>query len=160
MGLPASGMLDSPHNSEPSSKIAQIWTSCSVDGRMTPWTARTRLVSRTACSKLPVTPVIASTNRLPNECPPSGEPSLNRYWNSRDINGSTWARATMLLRKSPGGKMPCSRRSRPAEPPSSPTVTMAVMLAEWCLRPRSTVGMPVPPPMHTMRGPPWRKRYS
>ena len=61
---------------------------------------------------------------------PSGEPSPKRYWNSRAISGSTSDSATMLLRKSPGGRMPCSRRKRPDEPPSSPTVTIAVMFAE------------------------------
>ena len=44
------------------------------------------------------------------------------------ISGSASASATMQLRKSPGGSMPSSRRSRPELPPSSATVTMAVML--------------------------------
>lgn len=49
--------------------------------------------------------------------------------------------------------MPISWVSRPDEPPSSVTVTMAVMLELYCLSPRSRVESPVPPPMATMRGP-------
>ena len=41
----------------------------------------------------------------------------------------------MQLRKSPGGSTPSVRRKRPDEPPSSATVTMAVMLEVWRLSP-------------------------
>ena len=41
--------------------------------------------------------------------------------------GSVLARARMQLRISPGGRMPSSSRSVPEPPPSSATVTMAVI---------------------------------
>src|ERR1700723_3875213 len=70
----------------------------------------------------------------------------------------------MQLRRSPGGSILKSLRSRPEEPPSSVTVTTAARSAIWegsaagrpgtltCLRkPRSNVERPVPPPMATTR---------
>lgn len=47
--------------------------------------------------------------------------------------------------------MPKSSRSMPLPPPSSATVTMAVMLRESFFNPRSMVESPVPPPMTAMR---------
>ena len=120
---------------------------------MLPRTARTRLVSRTASSKLPVTPDMATMNRLPKLCPSRPEPSLKRYWKSFVISGSASASAAMQLRTSPGGRMPSSRRSRPELPPSSATVTTAVRLPEYSFSPRSSVDSPVPPPMATIFGP-------
>ena len=146
-------MFDSPLISCPSAVRACTVTCESVDGRIRPRTARTRLVSRTASSKLPVMPDIATMNRLPKLWPSRPEPSLKRYWNSRVIRGSASARAAMQLRTSPGGSTPSSRRRMPDEPPSSPTVTIAVRLLVCSLRPRSSTGMPVPPPMQTIFGP-------
>ena len=40
----------------------------------------------------------------------------------------------------------------PEPPPSSATVTTAVMFSDCRFRPRSMVESPVPPPMTTMRG--------
>src|SRR5205823_1269389 len=66
----------------------------------------------------------------------------------------------MQLRISPGGRTSNSRRRRPELPPSSVTVTMAVIstagAAEsagrvYRLRPFSTDDRPVPPPMATTR---------
>ncbi len=73
--------------------------------------------------------------------------------------GSTSARAAMQLRMSPTGGTPNSSRSLPDEPPSSATVTMAVMLLLTSLRPRRSVERPVPPPMATMRGPRASERF-
>ena len=104
---------------------------------------------------LPVTSDIATMNRFPNECPsrPSAEPSGKRYWNSRVISGSASASAAMQLRRSPGGITPSSRRSRPDDPPSSATVTIAVRLSVYSFSPRSSTESPVPPPRQTIRGP-------
>ena len=66
--------------------------------------------------------------------------------------GSVFASACMQLRTSPGGGMPRSARSIPLPPPSSATVTMAVMLRESFFSPRSMVESPVPPPMTAIRG--------
>ena len=73
--------------------------------------------------------------------------------------GSASASAAMQLRMSPIGGMPSSSRSLPDEPPSSATVTMAVMLLVTSFRPRSSVDRPVPPPMATMRGPRASERF-
>ena len=70
----------------------------------------------------------------------------------------------MQLRRSPGGSMLKSWRSRPDDPPSSVTVTTAARSeiwqgtcvgqsgkATWRRSPRSNVESPVPPPMATTR---------
>ena len=54
--------------------------------------------------------------------------------------------------------MPSSSRSRPELPPSSATVTIAVMFTVYSLTPRRSDDRPVPPPMATTRGPPLRTR--
>src|SRR5258707_3129249 len=80
---------------------------------------------------------------------------------------SSFERATMQLRMSPGGRMRFSRRKRPELPPSSVTVTMAARSAMGrsvlarssvrrmtsSLRPRRSVERPVPPPRATTRKP-------
>jgi len=63
------------------------------------------------------------------------------------------ARATRQLRISPGGKISNCWRILPDEPPSSATVTMAVILDVYSLRPVRRVERPVPPPTVTTLGP-------
>src|SRR2546430_5254263 len=96
-----------------------------------------------ACSKSPVISAIAMINRFPNEWP-FRLPSLKRCWKRVVIRGSTSASAVMHCRKSPGGRMRYSARSRPELPPSSATVTIAVRLPVYFLSPRSRVESPVP----------------
>ena len=66
----------------------------------------------------------------------------------------------MQLRMSPGGRTSNSRRNRPELPPSSVTVTMAVMsraatagsvCRAKCFRPCSSAERPLPPPIATTR---------
>jgi hypothetical protein len=64
----------------------------------------------------------------------------------------------MQFRMSPIGGTPISVRSLPDDPPSSATVTTAVMLLVSSLRPRKRVESPVPPPMVTTLGPRARSR--
>ena len=52
-----------------------------------------------------------------------------------------------------GIRRPSSWRSRPEEPPSSDTVTIAVRLSVYSFRPRRSVDRPVPPPIATIFGP-------
>jgi len=73
--------------------------------------------------------------------------------------GSASARAAMHMRMSPIGAIPSSSRSLPEDPPSSATVTTAVMLLLTSLRPRSSVLRPVPPPIATSRGPRASERF-
>src|SRR5665811_1879040 len=67
------------------------------------------------------------------------------------MRDSSSARATKQLRTSPGGRTPNSSRNLPDEPPSSVTVTTAVVCDVLFLNPRSRVESPVPPPMATTR---------
>ena len=60
-----------------------------------------------------------------------------RYWSSSVMAGSASASAAMQLRMSPIGGMPSSVRSLPDEPPSSATVTTAVMLLRELLEARA-----------------------
>ena len=69
------------------------------------------------------------------------------------MTSSESARATRQLRISPGGKIPNSERSLPELPPSSATVTTAVMFDVMFFRPRSRFGNPLPPPITTTLGP-------
>ena len=160
MGWPALGMADSPLTrvrpgeaaSSSTFRSATRVTSSSVEGRIRPCVARTRLASKMACSKLPVTAARAVMKRFPKLWPSSPLPWPKRYWNNWVISASSSASAAIQLRKSPGGNKPSSRRRRPDEPPSSATVTIAVIRGVWALRPRSNVESPVPPPMATTFG--------
>ena len=58
---------------------------------------------------------------------------------------------------SPGGKTPISSRSLPEEPPSSATVTIAVIFALYCFKPLNKVDNPVPPPIVTIFGPRFKR---
>ena len=66
---------------------------------------------------------------------------------------SSSASAAMQFLISPGGKTPISSRNLPDDPPSSPTVTMAVILFVIFFNPLSSVERPVPPPTATIFGP-------
>ena len=72
--------------------------------------------------------VSAERKRFPKLCPSNPLPAEKRYWNKRVSSGSSVERAARQLRISPGGCTPSSRRSTPLLPPSSATVTIAVML--------------------------------
>ena len=89
--------------------------------------ASTLLRPDTAWSKLGMMSFSAASSRLPRLWP-AREPSVNRYAMSWAISGSQLARDCRQLRISPGAAMPRSCRSMPVLPPSSATVTMAVML--------------------------------
>ena len=69
------------------------------------------------------------------------------------IKSSLSANAAIQFLISPGGKTPISSLKRPDEPPSSPTVTTAVMLFVIFLMPLSNIESPVPPPIATIFGP-------
>ena len=119
-----------PCSRRPDSRIAPRLSGTLVAGSTWPRTASTRFDSRTASSKSPVTAVMAAMNRLPKAWSSRPDPGGKRYCISCVISGSASARAAMQLRMSPGGTMPSCCRSRPDDPPSSATATMAVMLAE------------------------------
>src|ERR1035438_5755244 len=117
-----------------------------------------------AWPKSPVISVSAATKRLPKLCPFSASPPRKRWAKSRASRSSSSLRATMQLRRSPGGSMLKPLRRRPEEPPSSVTETTAARSAitpcaveGWleavtCRRsPRSSVERPVPPPIATTR---------
>jgi len=97
------------------------------EGRIRPRTARTRPASRRPLSKSPVMPVMAAMNRFPKEWPSRLVPRPKRYWNRFAMSGSASARAAMQSRRSPGGGRPSSCLRTPLDPPSSATVTIAVI---------------------------------
>src|ERR1700723_3578445 len=130
---------------------------------MRPRVARILEASWMAWAKSPVISVRAATNRLPKLWPLSASPPRKRWVNSWASRSSSWLRAIMQLRRSPGGSMLKPMRNRPEEPPSSVTVTTAArseINPGWAVgvagvtcsrRPRSNVESPVPPPMATTR---------
>src|SRR5579875_1302622 len=118
-------MFVSPSTIVPSTSRAHKRTALSVAGRTVPLILRTRLDSRTACSKLPVTSVSAARKRLPNEWPLKPSPVSKRYRKRSVTRASFLESATKQFRMSPGGKIPSSFCRRPELPPSSVTVTTA-----------------------------------
>src|ERR1017187_4092727 len=97
---------------------------------MRPAILRTSEEAVTASGKSPRIWVRAMRKRLPKLWPLSPRPDGKRYWKRRDSRAESSLRATMQLRMSPGGSTSNSRRRRPELPPSSVTVTMAVMSTE------------------------------
>ena len=61
-------------------------------------------------------------------------------------------RETNTLRISPGGTTLMKLRIVPEEPPSSETVTIAVICASCSFNALKTTGRPVPPPITTILG--------
>src|ERR1035438_3187080 len=92
---------------------------------MCPRVARISDECFTAWLKSPAIAVMAERKRLPKLCPPTPSPAGKRYWKRRDSRASSPETATIQLRTSPGAGTFNSFRSRPLEPPSSLTVTMA-----------------------------------
>src|ERR1017187_8189376 len=127
---------------------------------MRPAILRTSEEAFTASGKSPRIWVRAMRNRLPKLWPLSPRPDWKRYWKRRESSAESSLRATMQLRMSPGGRTSNSRRRRPELPPSSVTVTMAVISTEGlvgprggacCFSPGRTRDRPGPPPMETTR---------
>ena len=81
----------------------------------------------TASGKSPMICVSAIRNRLPKLWPFSPRPALEAMLEQSRKQRFVFDSATMQLRISPGGSTSNSRRSRPELPPSSVTVTIAVM---------------------------------
>ena len=131
---------------------------------MRPRVARIFEDSWIARAKSPVISVSAATKRLPKLWPLRASPPRKRWLKRRARSASSSLRATMQLRRSPGGNMLKPLRNLPDEPPSSVTVTTAArsvicpgeglvwpVAMTWRRRPRSNVERPVPPPIATTR---------
>src|ERR1017187_9743947 len=127
---------------------------------MRPAILRTSEEAVTASGKSPRIWVRAMRKRLPKLWPLSPRPDGKRYWKRRDSRAESSLRATMQLRMSPGGSTSNSRRTRPELPPSSVTVTVAVISSAGTagspafpksLSPCSSAESPVPPPIETTR---------
>ena len=94
-------------------------------------------------------------SRLPRAWPLSGPSPSKRYCStSAQVrpDSSSPHSAARAIRRSPGGRQFSSSRSRPEEPPSSATVTIAV---SWSVTRRSAdsdAASPWPPPKATTRG--------
>ena len=146
-------MADSPSIRSPFSSSAHKRTSTLVAGTTWPWTARTRLEAVIAVSKLPVIAVKADRKRFPKLCPSSPLPEGKRYWKSPLISGSSVAKAAKQFLMSPGGWTPSSLLRTPLLPPSSATVTIAVIRLLYLFKPFNNEDKPVPPPIATIFGP-------
>ena len=121
-------MLLSPYIFWPSSSSAQRITSIFVAGKTCPCTAKTLLEAWTAFSKLPVIVVKADKKRFPKLCPSNPLPPANLYWNNLVKIGSSFDKAAKQFLISPGGWTPNCFLRTPLLPPSSETVTIAVIL--------------------------------
>src|SRR5262249_17561040 len=89
------------------------------------------------------------------ECPASSPYPPNRCCTTRDQvvpQSSSPHSAASAIRRSPGGSTPNSRRSRPEDPPSSATVTIAVTSCVTLRSADSDAASPCPPPSATTRG--------
>ena len=144
-------IVDSPRTIVPSTSSAQSVTFSSVEGRTRPRTASTsagldhRLLETAGdlskCGDEEIAERVAAELRTFLV-----EPILE----SLPTVDSASASATRQLRMSPGAGMSNSLRIRPVLPPSSATVTIAVIPTSTFCRPRSSVESPVPPPIATM----------
>ena len=125
--IASSGICDSPSTTLPFWNLAINCILSKVTGITFPVTASTELIFWTASSKLSDIPAIAAKNKLPKLWS-FNLPSLNLYWSKSSIIGSVSANANIQFLISPGGSIPKSSLNTPEPPPSSPTVTIAVIL--------------------------------
>ena len=91
-------------------------------------------------------------SRLPTAWPASSPVPPNRCWTTRAHvvpQSSSPQSAASAIRRSPGGSTPNSWRSRPEDPPSSATVTIAVTSGVTRRRADSDAASPCPPPSAT-----------
>ena len=91
-------------------------------------------------------------SRLPTAWPASSPVPPNRCWTTRAHvvpQSSSPQSAASAIRRSPGGRMPNSCRSRPEDPPSSATVTIAVTSGVTRRSADSDAASPCPPPSAT-----------
>src|SRR5689334_2144313 len=98
----------------------------------------------------------ATMSRLPTAWPASSWSPANRCCTTLlqvVPHSSSPHSAASAIRRSPGGRTPKSRRSRPLEPPLSATVTIAVRLSVTCRNAASEAARPCPPPSATALGP-------
>src|SRR4029077_6098364 len=100
----------------------------------------------------------ATMSRLPTECPARSQSPPNLCCTTLlqvVPHSSPPHSAPSAIRRSPGGRTPKSRRSRPLDPPSSATVTIAVRSSVTRRRAASEAASPCPPPSATaLRGVP------
>ena len=150
---PASGIADSPCIIRPSSISAASFILSRVDGKTRPLIDKTFDDSFTALTISPVIEHKAVKKRFPKLCPFKPSPILNLYWKSFVTKSSSSARAAIQFLISPGGRTPNSSLKRPELPPSSPTVTTAVILFVILFIPFNSIDKPVPPPIATIFGP-------
>ncbi len=166
-------ILLSPRTFVLSSRVASRLTFADVAGKIRPRIARISEESFTAWAKSPVIWCMAVRNRFPKLCPFRPRPLANRYRNRCESRSVSSERAVMQLRISPGGRISKSRRSLPELPPSSVTVTTAVISiggrlgsgwtcapAACFFSPERRVDNPVPPPIATMCKGLWKALLS
>ena len=98
----------------------------------------------------------ATMSRLPTAWPASSRSPPNRCCTTLlqvVPHSSSPHSAASAIRRSPGGRTPKSRRSRPLDPPSSATVTIAVSSPVTRRSADRDAASPCPPPSATALGP-------
>ena len=142
-------ILLSPSIISPFSSSANNFILSKVTGKTLPVIAKIFEVSCIPRIKSLYISAIATKNKLPKLCP-FRFPSLNLYFINLSIDFSVFAREIKQALISPGGITPKSSLSIPELPPSSATVTIAVISLKYFFKPLRIVELPVPPPMVTI----------
>src|SRR5450755_1507447 len=121
-------------------------------GRTRPCAPSSRPTQSSPCTLSPRSSQSATISMFPTACPPSPESPANRCCTTLlqvVPHSSSPHRAASAIRRSPGGSTPKSRRSRPLDPPSSATVTIAVRSPATRRSALSEAASPCPPPSAT-----------
>src|SRR5436190_4900175 len=120
-------------------------------GNTRPRTSSNRAATSSTATGSPSTSSNPASTRLPTACPASAPVPPKRCWKTVLHNEFSPASAASALRRSPGGSRPSSRRSRPDDPPSSATVTIAVTSGVTRRTADNVACSPWPPPRATAR---------
>ena len=124
-------------------------------GSTRPYAPSSRATQSRPCTVSPSSSHRATMSTLPTACPPSSASPVNRCCTTRlqvVPQASSPHSAARAIRRSPGGSTPNSRRSRPLEPPSSATVTIAVSCRVTRRSADRAANRPWPPPSAAIFG--------
>src|SRR5215813_9004298 len=121
-------------------------------GSTRPCAPSSRPTQSRPCTVSPSSSHSATISTLPTACPPRSPSPVKRCCTTRlqvVPHESSPHSAASAIRRSPGGRTPNSRRSRPLDPPSSATVTTAVRSRVTRRSADSEAYSPCPPPSAT-----------
>ncbi len=152
---PGRARLALPEGCAGSRTSASISRGTAAMGSTRPWAPRSR-ATQSRPSTVSWVSHKAAMRRFPSECP-RGRPGPEKRCCSTSLQvrpqASSRQSAASAIRRSPGGRMPNSSRSRPLDPPSSATVTTAVSRRVTCRRRLQRGRQPVSPAQGDDSGP-------